>query len=138
VSAPFWLSHHREGEWHRTYAAGGVRLCARCLGVYPVMFAAIAAQLAARAPLAWRGDAVVTLALFAPAVLDWVAGQLAPHFGSNAWRTLTGVLAGLALGRSLYIHLQRPFPVWLQLQVAAVTVAAVAVILVAYTRKPAR
>jgi len=134
----FWLSHHRDDELHRTYDLGGVRLCARCLGVYPVMFAAIAAQLAARAPLAWRWDAAWTLALFAPAVADWAAGRLAPAFGSNAWRTLTGVLAGLALGRSLYIHLQRPFPVWLLLQGAAVTVTALAVILATYARKPAR
>ena len=34
MSAPFWLSHHRADELHRTYAAGGLRICARCLGVY--------------------------------------------------------------------------------------------------------
>jgi uncharacterized membrane protein len=138
VSAPFWLSHHREDELHRAYAFGGARVCARCLGVYPVMFAAIAAQLAARAPLAWRWDAPFTLALFAPAVIDWVVGRLAPRLGSNPWRTLTGVMAGLALGRSLYIHLQRPFPVWLLLQVGAVTAAGLAVILTTYARKSAR
>ena len=134
----FWLSHHRADELHRTYEVGSLRICARCLGVYPVMFAAIAAQLAARAPLAWRWDGAWTLALFAPAVIDWTVGRFAPRFGSNPWRTLTGLLAGLALGRSLYIHLQRPFPVWLQVQLAAVTVAALAVILTAYARKPAR
>ena len=134
----FWLSHHREDELHRTYAFGGARVCARCLGVYPVMFAAIAAQMAARAPLAWAWDGPWTLGLFAPAVLDWTVGRFAPRLGSNLWRTLTGALAGLALGRSLYIHLQRPFPVWLQVQVAAVTVAALAVILTTYARRTAR
>ncbi|HZN91087.1 MAG TPA: DUF2085 domain-containing protein [Myxococcales bacterium] len=138
MSAPFWLSHHREDELHRTYQAGGLRLCARCLGVYPVMFAAIAVQLAARAPLDWRWDGPWTLALFAPAVIDWAVGRLAPRFGSNPWRTLTGLLAGLALGRSIYIHLQNPFPVWLQVQLGAVTVAGLAVILTTYARKPAR
>ncbi|HEY8210963.1 MAG TPA: DUF2085 domain-containing protein [Myxococcaceae bacterium] len=135
----FWLSHHREDELHRAYdLGGGVRVCARCLGVYPVMFAAIAAQLATRAPLAWRWDAAWTLALFAPAVMDWAVGRLAPSFGSNPWRTLTGTLAGLALGRSLYIHLQKPFPTWLLLQGAAVTAAALAVILTTYARRTAR
>jgi len=132
----FWLSHHRAGELHRTYALGGTRVCARCLGLYPVMFATIAAQLAARAPLASRWDGLWTLAPFGPAVIDWAAGRLAPRLGSNPWRTFTGVLAGLALGRSLYIHLQRPFPTWLLLQGAAVTVAALAVILAAYGRRP--
>jgi uncharacterized membrane protein len=131
-----WLSHHRQEQLHRTYSVGGARVCARCLGVYPVMFAAIAAQIARRAPLAWAGDPFWTIGLLLPALIDWCVGQRAPHLGANWIRTATGVAAGAALGRSLYIHLHTPFPVWLVAQVALVTVAALAVILAAYGRRP--
>lgn len=131
-----WLSHHREAQLHRTYPVGGWRVCARCVGVYPVMFAAIAFQIARRAPLAWPADPFWTIGLLVPALIDWGVGQLAPFWGANWIRTVTGLAAGAALGRSLYIHLHTPFPIWLGIQVALVTVVAIPVILVAYGRRP--
>lgn len=131
---PFWLSHHHPEEWNRTYRLGGLRICARCLGTYPVMFAVIAAQFAVRAPLAWAYDGVWSVGLLLPALLDWAYGRFRPHAGSNGLRTLTGVLLGLALARTLYIHIQRPLPVWLLVQAGVVTVIALPVILATYKR----
>ena len=131
----FWLSHHREEEWNRTYAFGGTRVCARCLGVYPVLLAAMAVQVALHTPLAWRFDGVWSLGLLAPALLDWGYGRFRPRTGTNLWRTFTGVLLGLALGRTLYVHMLRPFPFWLLVQAGLVTALALPVILATYKRR---
>jgi uncharacterized membrane protein len=127
--APFWLSHHRPPEWDRTYEVGGVRLCARCLGTYPVLATFLAAQLAAHAPLTWKLDTWWAIGLLVPALADWVVGRFRKEWGNNLIRTGTGLLLGLALGRSLFIHLQHPFPLPLLLQGALVTAVAVPVIL---------
>jgi hypothetical protein len=70
-----------------------------------------------------------------PALLDWAVGRFRPHWGSNVWRTSTGTLLGLALGRTLYIHFQRPFPMILLLQLGLVTALAVPVIVLAARRR---
>lgn len=131
---PFWLSHHHPDEWNRTYEVGGVRLCARCLGTYPVMFAGIAVQFALGAPLEWKSDGWWSIGLLLPALYDWAYGRFRPQSGSNTWRTITGIALGLALARTLYIHIQRPLPVWLLVQVGVVTVVSVPVILATYNR----
>ncbi|MBZ4417729.1 DUF2085 domain-containing protein [Myxococcus sp. RHSTA-1-4] len=130
----FWLSHHHPDEYNRTYVLGGVRICARCLGTYPVMLAALTGLFALRAPLHWRWDVPVVLALTLPALVDWAVGRFRPASGSNAVRTLTGVLLGLALARSLHVHVQRPLPTVLLAQAALVTAVAVPVILATYRR----
>jgi uncharacterized membrane protein len=126
---PFWLSHHRTEERHRTYRLGQVQVCARCLGTYPTLLLAIAAQLWAGASLSWRFDGAWALGLLMPATFDWVWGRFVPRAGSNALRTATGVLLGLALGRTLYVHLHRPLPFWLVAQGVVVTGAVLFVIL---------
>ncbi|QSQ28040.1 DUF2085 domain-containing protein [Pyxidicoccus parkwayensis] len=130
----FWLSHHHPDEYNRTYAVGGVRVCARCLGTYPVMFLSMVGLFALRAPREWHWDIPVVLALTLPALVDWAVGRFRPASGSNAVRTLTGVLLGLALGRSLQVHVQRPLPAVLLAQAALVTAVAVPVILATYRR----
>ncbi|ADO73214.1 DUF2085 domain-containing protein [Stigmatella aurantiaca] len=130
----FWLSHHRQEEYNRTYEVGGVRLCARCLGTYPVLLAVLGALFALRAPVAWAWDVPVVLGLTLPALVDWALGRFRPAGGHNAVRTLTGVLLGAALGRSLYIHVQRPLPAVLLAQAALVTAVALPVILATYRR----
>jgi len=130
----FWLSHHHPDEYNRTYVLGGVRVCARCLGTYPVLLAALVGLFAVRAPLDWRWDVPAVLALTVPALGDWAVGRFRPASGSNAVRSLTGVLLGLALGRSLYVHVQRPLPEVLLAQAALVTAVAVPVILATYRR----
>lgn len=130
----FWLSHHHPDEWDRCYLVGPVRVCARCLGVYPTLAVAVVAQVAFGAPLDHPGDLPFVLGLTAPATLDWAFGRFRPHALTNLWRTFTGVVLGLALGRSLFIHLQRPFPVVLLLQMVLVTAVAAPVILATYRR----
>lgn len=130
----FWLSHHHFEELDRCYKVGGVHLCARCLGTYPILFAAIAAQLALGAPLEHAADIPIAIGLLAPALFDWAYGRFRPHVFSNPWRTFTGLLLGLALGRTLFIHLQRPLPLPLLLQMALVTGVATPVILTTYRR----
>lgn len=130
----FWLSHHPPDELDRCYRFGSVHVCARCLGTYPVMFAAIAAQLVARAPLSHPLDVPLAVGLLLPATLDWAYGRFFPHRFSNAWRTFTGALLGLGLARSLFIHLQRPFPSALLAQALVVTAVGLPVIFASYRR----
>ncbi len=134
----FWLSHHPPEELDRCYRLGRFHVCARCLGTYPVMFGVIAAQLALRAPLAHPLDVPVCVVLTLPATLDWAWGRFQPHRFSNSWRTLTGLFLGLALGRSLFIHLQQPMPPVLLAQAIVVTGIALPVILTSYRRKRRR
>lgn len=128
----FWLSHHHEEEYNRTYQVGGLRVCARCLGTYPVLVAVFMGLFAARAPKVWQWDVPVVVGLTLPALLDWAVGRFRPAGGSNAVRTLTGVLLGMALGRSLYVHVQKPLPPMLLAQAVLVTVVALPVILMTY------
>jgi uncharacterized membrane protein len=130
----FWLSHHPPEEWNRCYQVGHVRLCARCFGVYPTAVAGIICLFLLRAPLESSFDIPAVLSLTFPATADWAFGRFRPFALSNTWRTFTGVLLGLGLARSLFIHLQRPFPTVLLVQFALVTVVALPVILVTYRR----
>ena len=134
----FWLSHHPPDELDRCYRFGTLHVCARCLGTYPVMFAAIAAQLALHFPLAHPLDVPLCIALVLPSTIDWALGRFQPHRFGNPWRTATGVLLGLGLARSLFIHLQRPLPPALSGQVIVVTAIALPVIFTAYRRKRRR
>lgn len=133
----FWLSHHHEEEYNRTYLLGGVRVCARCLGTYPVLLVVMVALFKLRAPLSWPWDVPVVLGLTVPALVDWAVGRFRPASGSNAVRTLTGVLLGVALGRSLFIHVQKPLPAVLVWQAALVAVVAIPVFL-ATSRGPGK
>lgn len=128
----FWLSHHHEEEYNRTYLFGGVRVCARCLGTYPVLLTVLVALVKVRAPLSWDWDVPVVLGLTLPALVDWAVGRFRPAGGSNAVRTLTGVLLGVALGRSLFVHFQKPLPPVLVWQAALVAVVALPVMLMTY------
>ena len=135
----FWLSHHRAEELDRCYRLGSLHVCARCLGTYPVLFAALGWQFAVKAALTSPLDVPAGVVLVVPATLDWAWGRLRnPHAGSNVWRSLTGVLLGLGLGRSLFIHLQHPFPAVLLAQGALVTLVGLPVILTAYLRQRRR
>ena len=107
----FWLSHHHPSEWSRTVRPFGVRVCARCLGTYPVLFAVVAAQVWLHAPPERPGEWRAGVGLLLPALADWCVGRLSPASGTNGWRLLTGALLGLGLGRALYLHVAvQPFP----------------------------
>ena len=128
----YWLSHHPPEEFDRTWQVGRLHVCARCAGVYPVLFVALFLQFRLGAPLQLRLDGLMGVALIMPAVLDWAYGRWRPHAGSNVWRTFTGVLLGAALARSLYVHLQRPFPPILLAQLSMVGVVVVGVLLLGF------
>jgi uncharacterized membrane protein len=134
----FWLSHHHEGALHRCYRLFGALVCARCLGTYPVLFLAFFAQFALHAPLRHPVDVPVGLALVVPATLDWAIGQFWPHASCNPLRSLTGVLLGLGLARSLFIHVQQPLPLVLLWQLGLVTAVSFPVILMTYLRRSGR
>jgi uncharacterized membrane protein len=130
----FWLSHHHPSEFSRCYRLFDVHVCARCLGVYPVLFAALVIQFSLGAPLSHRLDVVGSAVLTVPALGDWAYGRLHPTRGNNGWRTLTGALLGVALGRTLFVHFQKPFPDSLVIQGALVVAVTVPVILLSYRR----
>jgi uncharacterized membrane protein len=131
----FWLSHHPAHELDRTYEIGSAWICARCLGTYPLLIAALCWQFARHVPLAWRFDGLWSVGLLLPALADWAYACFRPHAGSNLWRTGTGLLLGLALARTLYIHFQRPLPFWLLVQAGLVTAVALPVMVL---RRPKR
>jgi uncharacterized membrane protein len=130
----FWLAHHRSDQLERTYAVGKVHLCARCVATYPVLFAGMAVLFALRAPLTWRFDVPFALLLTLPALADWAVGQFRPQGGSNLRRSLTGALLGVALARTLYVHVQRPLPPALVAQLALALLVAMPILVFASWR----
>lgn len=136
MKSPFALSHHRPADYHRCVAIGGVHLCARCLGLYPVLFSSIGVQIALRSPLHWAADPWIAFLLPAPAMVDWARGRLDPRTGTNFSRLLTGVLLGLSLGRTLYLHLRRPGFALTMAQLVAMAAIFLAVEVFARLRPP--
>lgn len=102
ATRPYLLSHHEPSEWDRCYAPTvgdrRVRLCARCLGIYPGILVGVAAWLLA-APLPTGLAAVALLPL--PALVDWAASAFTPRAGWNPVRTATGAALGYAYGVGL-------------------------------------
>lgn len=131
----FWLSHHHDDELNRCYRFGAIHVCARCLGTYPVLVAAFFVQFALHAPLSHEWDLPVALLLTLPALVDWALGRFKPQGGTNLVRTVTGIALGLALGRTLFVHVQRPLPPALLAQAGLVTLVAGPVILATYRRR---
>ena len=128
----FWLSHHYDDELDRCYRIGGIHVCARCLGTYPVLFIFFALQMKKLVP---DLSLPIVLALTLPATFDWAYGRFRPHAFSNLWRTFTGALLGVALGRTLFLHIARHEPVPLFIQLGLVTAVAGPVILATYLRR---
>ena len=135
MRTPFFLSHHRPEESHRCVCIAGLHLCARCLGLYPDMFAMIAAQVVKRAPLSWPYDEYVAFLLAAPAMLDWIRGRFDPWTGSNFSRVTTGALLGVSLGRTLYLHMVSPGHSLAMAQFGAIAIVVVLTELVAWRRR---
>src|SRR4051794_20625189 len=131
----FWLAHHHPDEYARTVLIGPIRVCSRCLATYPTLILAIVAQFKLHAPQSSPLDLPLGVALLLPALIDWTWGRFRPHSGSNSLRLLTGFLLGLALGRSLYIHLRHPFPAILVAQLLVSCAVAGPVLLWTYRRK---
>jgi len=101
-----------------------------------MLFLVLAAQFVFHAPPGEVAvESWVVLGLSLPAMVDWVLGQFWPHAFSNVWRTCTGGLLGLALGRTLYVHMREPFPMGLRWQLLASLVAVLLVLLLKWRKQ---
>ena len=103
-----WLTHHPPAEWDRCVHAGPVRVCRRCVLLWPLVYAFVGFQIALRAPAYHPLDWALPLLLLPP-VVEYVAVHI------EAWRYqarrtywLTPMLA-LGLGRLFYRYACSPF-----------------------------
>ncbi|MBU1510788.1 hypothetical protein KKD52_10540 [Myxococcota bacterium] len=109
----FALSHHHDDACpSRCWRVGSTSwwLCARCLGLYPAMFAAMILEplLFAEIPLTTR--AAMFAITVTPAWLAWSHDQLFPERPwPRAVATLTAVPAGLGTGLWIWSHIREPF-----------------------------
>jgi uncharacterized membrane protein len=75
----------------------GLYICARCLGLYPILLATIGFEAGV-----WRFESdlrwLAAFSLVTPAVIDWSRSMLFEARGSNAGRTVSGAQAGMGLG----------------------------------------
>jgi uncharacterized membrane protein len=96
------LSHHAPGDWDRCYAptvfGRRIRVCARCLGIYPAVVIGAVVALVGPSSLSTLG-AVAVLPL--PALFDWAVTAFTDRRGHNPVRTLTGLLLGYGYGVGL-------------------------------------
>lgn len=93
------LSHHTGPGLSRCFSVGGIRICARCSGLWPALFLGIAGQRI----LLWsvsRFDLPIELALILPGLWDYARSHRRPWLGTNLGRAATGVLLGLGLSRA--------------------------------------
>ncbi len=120
------LAHHRREDRDRCLhlPLGGYRLalCARCLGFYPTLAAAIALQAWLGLPPLPAADWWFCISGLFPALLDWGLAWLGRRRGSNAMRVATGILLGISLGRGfwLYLHDLKSEVFWVQIGLLAV------------------
>jgi hypothetical protein len=107
VRLGFLLAHHDPAEYDRCYRLGGVRLCARCCGLYPALALVLALELAGGFT-ALRLEWAILYGLPLPALCTWARRRLAGVAGSNPVATVTGALLGVALGRGLFLYFRDP------------------------------
>jgi uncharacterized membrane protein len=98
ATAPYVLSHHREGD-HRCYVLSvrgrRLRLCARCSGVYPgIALGVFAWATSALAPL----EFLVVATLPAVGLGHWTYVAATDDPGDNRVRTLSGLCIGVGYG----------------------------------------
>jgi uncharacterized membrane protein len=107
----FLLAHHWSDQLDRCYQIGPkqkpIWLCARCLGVYPVLVGILVVQFFYALSIGWW-DYIALFVLPIPALIDWALSRLGIFAGSNLSRTITGAILGLSLGRMVYIHMIDP------------------------------
>src|SRR5512137_458176 len=110
----YWLplAHHRLEAADRCVQipVGHLRiaLCSRCLGLYPTLILALAAQGAVRLGRVGAADWWLCLVGLAPALFDWGLSILGRARGSNAVRLLTGVVLGVSLARGFWLYFRDP------------------------------
>lgn len=130
----YLLSHHAADELykcHRVRAFGReLYFCARCSGIYPGIALGLLAH--ARGLLLDRYLLVIAV-LPAFALLDWSRAAVTDADGSNAVRTVTGLLLGFAYGFGA-LGLLAAFPHWPTIAVGVAYAVGAAVALVARNR----
>jgi len=120
------LAHHRLEDrdrcLHLPLGRRRLALCARCVGFYPTLLAAVFAQALLEPPIAPTADWWFCLSGIFPALLDWGLSWLGRRRGSNAMRVATGILLGISLGRGfwLYLHDLGSEVFWVQIGLLAV------------------
>ncbi|WP_121741555.1 DUF2085 domain-containing protein [Natronorubrum halophilum] len=103
---PYLLSHHVPSERYRCYSpvvfGRRIHFCARCLGLYPGILAALAASLFASGLAHSSTTALlIVLGFPLPALVDWTVTTFTDRRGYNAVRTTTGFLLGYGYGVGL-------------------------------------
>ncbi len=92
---PHLLAHHGAAQFDRCYTVEfdgrTIRICARCLGIYPGILLGILAFMFG--PPTSR-SIVLVYVLPAPALIDWARTTNQPAAGSNSVRTGAGLMLG--------------------------------------------
>ena len=134
------LAHHRRDQAHRcvllSLGRARLALCARCLGLYPVMAGALVLQAVLRPASMGQLDWWFVLGASAPGLLDWGAGVVDPASGNNPRRLISGILLGAALGRSLWLYFGDPRHEIFWVQVILIIFTLLAVMAVKRIRPP--
>ena len=86
---------------------GKLHVCARCLGLYPILITLVILQFYFHIPKEYENIIIFILPL--PAIVDWASNFIFDLKGYNWIRTLTGFFLGVALSRILWLHIKDPF-----------------------------
>lgn len=124
------LAHHNTDQVDRCVLLPvdgyAVAICARCLGLYPMMIATIAVQLIWKVEPCARLDWWIAIVGLGPAIIDWGVSRLDIWRGHNAIRIVSGGLAGMAVGRSVFLYWRDPRHEVFLVQVVIIAICVVA------------
>jgi uncharacterized membrane protein len=107
VIASLWLAHHRGEGLSRCFDLGGIRVCARCSGLLPALFAAMIAEFLWPLSMPSRFVLAGEVLLLVPGFWSVLGSALRNE--SNRVRFVTGAGLGLALGHAAMIGHRRGF-----------------------------
>jgi len=102
------LAHHEPAEYNHTVNVRGIRLCARCTGVYLGIFLALCLVCSGWTPQDYYLT-VIAFLLPLPAMVDWTAHMLAGFGGSNIVRVSSGLMIGFAYIALIATVFKTPF-----------------------------
>lgn len=104
---PLWLSHHRVGEEARCTTVAGVRVCRRCLWLWPLTAVALLASgLVGLWPVGMDESMLTFLPV--PAVLEFIAEMRGWANYDPRRQILTSIPLAAALGRGFALYLEDP------------------------------